>query len=142
MDGKATFYVPANMRAGVLYAAWPYRVFLREGMDIAMFYSNIRVGGTCIDHNEENLSKSKVSRTKVAGRDATILKLEVAAFDFGDLHNSELLKGVTICVPDVGDGEHEFSISARYKNEQDYQDIQQIIDSIHFHQNPGWSGVR
>jgi hypothetical protein len=133
MDGKATFYVPADLRTVVLYASSPYRAFRREGMDIAMFYPNIRVGGTCIDHNEENLSKYKVSRTKVAGRDATILTLEVAVFGDQDIHDSEPLKGMTICVPDMGDGEHEFSILARYKNEQDYQDIQRIIDSIQFH---------
>jgi hypothetical protein len=133
MDGKATFYVPADMRTVEMYAASPYRAFRREGMDIAMFYPNIRVGGTCIDHNEENLSKYKVRRTKVAGRDATILTLEVAVFGTQDLHDSEPLKGMTICVPDMGDRKHEFSILARYKNEQDYQDIQRIIDSIQFH---------
>lgn len=133
MDGKATFYVPADLTPGRLNAGEPYRAFHREGMEIMMFYPNIGAGGMCLDHNEENLSKHKVSRTKVAGRDATLLTLDVAVLSYDDLSRPEALKGITICVPNIGDGEHEFSILARYKSEQDYQDIQRILNSIQFH---------
>ena len=133
MDGKVTFYVPADLKQGVLDAGEPYRAFYREGMEIAMFYPNIGAGGTCISHDKEELDKYKVRRTKVAGRDATFLTHEVAVFLYQDLSHPDALKGITMCVPDMGDGEHEFSILARYKNEQDYQDIQRIIDSIQFH---------
>jgi hypothetical protein len=44
-----------------------------------------------------------------------------------------VLKGMTVCVPDVGDGEYELNILARYKDERDYQDLLRIIDSIEFH---------
>jgi hypothetical protein len=133
MDGKATFYVPADMETGVLYAGQPYKAFLREGMEIAMFYSDIGAGGTCISHHEDALNKDKVRRTEVAGRDATLLTLEYAVFLYHNLDHPDALKGITVCVPDMGDGEHEFEILARYKNEQDYQDIQRILDSIQFH---------
>jgi hypothetical protein len=133
IDGKVTFRVPANLTTALIDTTSPYRAFRREGMDISVSRENIHTGGTCVIHGEENLSKSKVKRMRVAGRDATVLNLEVAAFGPQHLYDSELLKGMTVCVPDVGDGEHEFSILARYKDERDYQDVLRIIDSIEFH---------
>jgi hypothetical protein len=111
----------------------PYRAFRREGIDISVSLENIHTGGTCVIHGEENLSKSKVKRARVGGRDATVLNLEVAAFVPRPLSGDEVLKGMTVCVPDVGDGEHELNILAGYKDERGYQDVLRIIDSIEFH---------
>lgn len=133
MDGRVTFYVPADLAPGRLDVGEPYRAFRREGMEIMMLSPHIGVGATCVMHNEENLSKHKVSKTKVAGRDATLLIHEIAVFGYFDPRRPDALKGITVCVPDAGDGEHEFSILARYKSEQDYQDIQRIVDSIRLH---------
>lgn len=133
MGGKVTFRVPANLETVSMDNTAPYMSFRRKGMDIAMFPSAIHVGSTCVIHGEENLSKSKVKRTRIGGRDATVLNLEVAVFGPQHLYDTELLKGMTVCVPDTGDGEHEFSILARYKDERDYQDVLRIIDSIEFH---------
>lgn len=133
MDGRATFYVPADLAPGRLDAGEPYRAFYRGGMEIIMLSPRIGVGGTCVAHNEENLSKHKVSRIRVARREATLETHQIATFGYFDLRRPDALKGITICVPNVGDGEHEFSILARYKSEQDYQDIQRILDSIRFH---------
>lgn len=134
MGGKVTFSIPADLETlDMETSPRPYASFRREGMGITMYPELIHVGGVCVDHREEKLSKSKVKGTKVGGRDATVLYHEVTVFGPQDLNDSELLKGITICVPDVGDGEHEFSIIAGYKDERDYQDVQQVIDSIEFH---------
>jgi hypothetical protein len=132
MEGKATFHIPPSLKPEVLDAYPIYRAFHSEGLEVSMFYYRIGTGGPCIAHAEEKLSKHKVSKTRVGGREATLLNIEKAVFGPQHLKEPEPLRGLTICVPSVGDGEHEFNILVRYKSEQDFQDTQRIIDSIKF----------
>lgn len=132
--GKAvTFFLPPGLEAGDADAIGTYSMFRREGLEVNLNYTYIGASATCINHKEEGLSRDKVSKTKIAGRDATLLHLERATFGPIEPARPEILKGLTICVPDVGDSKHEFAVAARYKTEQDYQVVQQIVGTIRFH---------
>jgi hypothetical protein len=130
LGGKATFYVPQGVRPRILSTTIPYKAFRREGMEVMMFLDRIGQSAPCIAHSDAKLRRYDLSRMTVGDRDATAGSIENAAFDMDD---TEPLKGVIICVPSIGDGEHEFVILARYKAEQDRQDIIRTINSITFH---------
>lgn len=132
LDGKASFLIPLSLKPTVLYTSRPYSAFRRDGMDFTMLYRRAGTSAACIHHKEEKFSKSKVSAITVADKPATIRNEESAVFGPEDLNAIGPLKGVTICVPHVGDSEHEVAIVARYRDEQDYQDLRQVIDSIEF----------
>jgi hypothetical protein len=133
MSGIVTYGVPPGLETGSRGTSATYRKFGREGVEVYFDYTYTGASATCIDHKEERLNRDKVSKTEVGGKDATLLRLERAAFGPTDTNETELLKGLTICVPNVDGGEHEFAIAARYKTEQDYQVLQKILGTIKFH---------
>lgn len=127
--GKATFYVAPHLTPRRLSNSIPHRAFRREGMEVTMFLDRIGASAPCIAHADKNLRRYEVSRIKVGDREATMGNLESAVFDLGD---TQPLKGLTVCVPSIGDGQHEFVVLARYKGEQDRQDVMRIVNSIRF----------
>lgn len=133
MGEAVSFSLPPGLESADTGASGTYSMFRREGIEVYLNYTYIGASPTCINHKEEGLSRAKVLQTKVAGRDATLLHLERAAFGPVELAGPEILKGLTICVPDVGDGEHEFAIATRYKSVEDHQLIQQLVNTIKFH---------
>jgi hypothetical protein len=132
MGGKAAFFVPPDVRPYPTDALTPYRAFYREGLEVSMAYTYAPYSAVCRHHADEKFDKARVMRTKVAGRDATMLHAERAAYGTADDDYSEPLRGLTVCVPDTGDGRREFTIVVRYKTGQDYQDARRIIDSVRF----------
>jgi hypothetical protein len=98
MGGAVTFLLPPGLEAGYTDAPRAYTMFRREGMEVNFNYTYIGASATCINHKEERLSRDKVLKTKVAGKDATLLHLERATFGPIDLSETQVLKGLTICV--------------------------------------------
>ena len=130
LNGKATFAVPPHLTPMMLDTSVPHRAFHREGMEVTMFLNGIGGSGPCITHADKKLRRYEISGIKVGDRDATVGFLESAVFDLGD---TQPLKGMIMCVPSIGDGEHEFVVKARYQGEQDRQDILRIVNSVKFH---------
>jgi hypothetical protein len=110
-----------------------YRDFRNNNMQFFTMYTNQDGGATCVVQNRDRAEKkATLSEVTLDGRAATIEYFDGVTFE---LYQPEpILKGLTICVPDVGDGEHEFAIVAKFKGDQDYQIVRQIIDSIRFPQ--------
>lgn len=130
MDGKAIFYIPADLRPVIKDTGYLYRAFRNDKMEVLMYYRG-NEGATCIaSRNERLVTRAKITRTIVDGRAATLENIEKISFGLTD--DKPLLKGFVMCVPDVGDGQHEFIIVGKYQSEQDHQILQRIIGSIKF----------
>jgi hypothetical protein len=132
MIGKVAFFVPPDVKSYPTDVLTPYRAFYREGLEVSTAYTYAPYSVVCRQHADDKFDKAKVARTKVAGREATILHGGRAAYGTTDDSYSEPLGGLTVCVPDTGDGRREFTIVVRYKTGQDYQDAVRIIDSVRF----------
>jgi hypothetical protein len=133
MEGKATFYIPPALSPAFTDRQLINRHFRNENSEIWIFYHRAGGGVACMQHGDEKLSKSKTTKMKVAGMDASIENLKSAIFNLFFLNTPEARqRGMIICVPDVGDGEHELEIYGRYNGDQDYQTVWRIINSISF----------
>jgi hypothetical protein len=133
MEGNASFDIPPGLKEERMDLSSLYRSFRNESMKIVALYNRRGAGATCTVQNDEKaVPRSELSPTTVGGRAATIDYLEKTTFDIDDA--TATFKGMIICVPDVGDGKHEFAVIAKYKEEQDYQNVRRVIDSIKFSQ--------
>jgi hypothetical protein len=133
MDGKATFFIPPGLRRVNRDPNHLYRDFRSDSMQFFTMYTNQDGGATCVVQNRERAEKKPgLSEITIDGRNATIQYFDKTTFEI--YQPEPVLKGLTICVTDVGDGEHEFGIVAKFKGDQDYQIVRRIIDSIKFSQ--------
>ncbi len=125
-------YVPPDLRSEVNDHAPGYRGFRNETMQVLMDYGRFNEVTTCIVQNGRRIDHQVIlSDTRIDGREARIEKIDRMPFNLDD--DAKLAgKGFEICVPDVGDGAHEFAVVGKYKSDQDYQTLYRIIDSIKF----------
>jgi hypothetical protein len=128
IDGNVTFDIPPGITQIKSEPKHIYRHFRNGSMEVVISYHSNLAGITCIIHNDEQSVKNRVSRIKVAGRDATLEYLGLVTFDLYQME--PVLKGRAICVPDINDGWHDLEILAKYKSDADRQTIERIIDSI------------
>ena len=130
IEGNAAFFIPPGLRPVIHDTGSLYKAFRNDSMEVFMYYPSKKDGTCILTKNESLVTKAKVTKTTVGGRDATMEHTEKTSFGLED--DRPILKGFIICVPDPGDGEHEFVIVGKYKSDQDYQILRRIIDSIRF----------
>lgn len=81
--------------------------------------------------NQMQSSAIKVEPMIIDGREARIQRVDKIPFNLED--DADLaVSGFLICVPNVGDDAHEFSIVGKYKTPDHYQTLYRIVDSIQF----------
>jgi hypothetical protein len=103
MEGKVTFHVPPGLRRINRGATPPNRDLRNDSMQFFAMYANQGVGATCTVQNRERAEeKAGLSEITIAGREATIEYIDQVTFE--SYQTEPILKGLTICVSDVGDG--------------------------------------
>lgn len=126
MEGKATFYIPSDLRPIVRDAPRPYRDFGNDRMEF-FIYRRSSGSPTC-EEDAKVADKARVTRTSIGGKPAIVEDIGDTTFHIEQ--NEPVLKGVMICVSNVGDD--EFLIVGKYKSDGEYQILQTIIESITF----------
>jgi hypothetical protein len=131
MENKAFFYIPPSLESKIKNTNYLYRSFQNEDIDILAVYRRRDTNATCdMQNSKEIFPQSKWSKVTIDGKDATIGWVGKMPLDLES--NTQFLDTVIVCVPNVGDGGYEFQMVAMYKNEQDYRDVQRVINSIRF----------
>lgn len=132
MAGKATFYIPPGLREIKFDTDALSRTYQNDSQEFLFIYD--RSVPVCYAQKDENIvPKSKLIKTKVDGRDATLENVDQIPLDF--YKGGPVLKGVLICVPNVDSNGYQFEILAKYKNEQDYENVFRVVNSIKFSQS-------
>src|SRR5947208_1787024 len=130
IQDQVDFYIPSDFRSDAVDRTGGFRRFRTDSMEILMDYGLAQHVTTCVvQSNEMTRSKMKFETVRIDGREGRVERLDRIPFNLED--DAELaVKGFLICVPDVGDGTHEFAVIGKYKSEQDYQTLCRILDSI------------
>jgi hypothetical protein len=89
------------------------------------------VTGCTVQNNQLQASAIKVKPIGIDGKVGRIQRLDKTQFNVDD-DASQAVKEILICVPNVGDNAHQFSVAGKYKSTEDDQTLSRIIDSIRF----------
>lgn len=129
---QVTFHIPAYLKSGSADRADGYRRFRSGGIEIQMDYGLTNHVTVCVLQSDQmRASAIKVETTKIDGREAKIERVDKIPFNLDD-DEKLAVKGFLICVPNVGDNTHEFSVVGKYQSTEDYQTLLRIVDSIRF----------
>jgi hypothetical protein len=135
MNGAVTFYIPPGLRPVIKDTPHLYSAFRNDSMEIFASYDLRSKIATCIVQNDKRVvPRTELTKTTVGGQVAFLENIEKITFDM--YQTEPVLKGVAICVHDVGDSKHQFAVVGMYKGDQDYQTLRRIIDSIKFSKAP------
>ena len=131
MNGEVVFYIPSNLRFVYKDTGYLYRAFRSNTMEF-FIYQRVEREPACAIH-EKALREAKPIETKVGGRMAIMENIERTSFEFDQ--NEPVLKGLILCVNGINNNKGGFVIVGKYKTDEDYQNLWQIIDSIKFTQD-------
>jgi len=132
IEHGVALYLPAVLLSDPLDLGGGYKRFRSPNIEILVDYGlTQQVTGCIVQNNQLQASAIKVEPISVDGKEARIQRVDKIAFNVDD--DAKLaVKGVLICVPNVGDNAHAFSVVGKYRSAEDYQTLSRIIDSIRF----------
>jgi hypothetical protein len=132
MAGKATFHIPPGLREIKFDTDALSRTYRNDSLELLFIYD--RSVPVCYAQKDENIvPKSRLIKTKVDGKDATLENVDQIPLD--SYKDGPVVKGIMICVPEVDSSGYQFEILAKYKNEQDYENVLRVVNSIKFTQS-------
>ena len=132
IQGDVVLYLPPDLRSEAYDQGSGYRAFRNSNTELVIAYDLINHVATCACLSDERITpRTRLGDAQLAGRQAKIERIDKIPFNLED-DVKLAVRGFAICVPDVGDGAHEFAVVGKYKSEQDYQTLARILDSIKF----------
>ena len=128
MDGIVTFYLPTDLKQ-MIYDGCPGRTFYNQHMQFSFFYGSCS-SGTCGVHAGHEINGLRLSQIMIDGRSATLANMDKRKFDL--VENGPEVQSIDICIPKSVDDGANIAITAEYKDQQDLENINRIINSIKF----------
>ena len=99
-------------------------------MEILINYDSAEKVVAC-EIQKAHASRIKVEPISIDRKEAQVEWLEKTAFNLDD-DASMAVKGFAICVPNVGDNVHSFSVVGKYRSAEDYRTLSRVLGSIRF----------
>lgn len=129
LDGRATFSVPGYLSEVLKHPRPDFRAFTNyETLWFSMYRSEAEEAYCDFFAKSPVPKGAQIESTVVNGRKSVLERRETIPFDIE--HEEPILKGIVICIPDSRKG--NFFVVGKYKSEDEYRVLQEIIDSIKF----------